>query len=180
MSRSFTAGAPTGRVGLLEVNQLCKVATCQVATVVHSWMRTDAVLSSNSFSSRSASSFHTCQGTQKHSAALSSTQQHSEALRGTQRHSEALRGTQRHSEALSCHQRRSEAIRGDQWPSDPPPVAISGSISGAIRGAKWPSVASRFHTSLSAFASILSCAEQLDKTIGSQASWRCMHTSVIR
>jgi len=170
MSRSFTAGAPTDRVGLLEVNQLCKVATCQVATVVHSWMRTDAVLSSNSFSSRSASSFHTCQGTQQHSA----------ALRSTQKHSEALRGTQRHSEALSCHQRRSEAIRGDQWPSDPPPVAISGSISGAIRGAKWPSVASRFHTSLSAFASILSCAEQLDKTIGSQASWRCMHTSVIR
>jgi hypothetical protein len=93
MSRSFTApGAPTGRVGLLEVNQLCKVATCQVATVVHSWMRTGAVLSSNSFSSRSASSFHTCQGTQQHSAALSSTQQHSEALRGTQR---ALSGTQR-------------------------------------------------------------------------------------
>ena len=170
MSRSFTAGAPTGRGGLLEVNQLCKVATCQVATVVHSWMRTDAVLSSNSFSSRSASSFHTCQGTQQHSA----------ALRSTQKHSEALRGTQRHSEALSCHQRRSVAIRGDQWPSDPPPVAISGSISGAIRGAKWPSVASRFHTSLSAFASILSCAEQLGKTIGSQASWRCMHTSVIR
>jgi hypothetical protein len=45
---------------------------------------------------------------------------------------------------------------------------------------QWPSVASRFHTSLSAFASILSCAEQLGETIGSQASWRCMHTSVIR
>jgi len=178
MSRSFTAGAPTDRVGLLEVNQLCKVATCQVATVVHSWMRTDAVLSSNSFSSRSASSFHTCQGTQQHSAALRSTQKHSEALKGTQRHSEALRGTQLPSEAISGDQRRSVAIRpaasGHQWfhqwrhPWRHP------------WRHQWPSVASRFHTSLSAFASILSCAEQLGKTIGSQASWRCMHTSVIR
>jgi len=168
MSRSFTAGAPTGRGGLLEVNQLSQVATCQVSTVVHSWMRTGAVLSSNSFSSRSASSFHTCQGTQKHS----------EALRGTQRHSEALRGTQLPSEAISGDQRRSVAIRpaasGHQWfhqwrhPWRHP------------WRHQWPSVASRFHTSLSAFASILSCAEQLGKTIGSQASWRCMHTSVIR
>ena len=85
---TFTAEAPTGRDGLLEVH-----GAQQVATVVHSSMRADGVLSSNSFSSRSASSFHTCRGTQWHSVALSGTQRHSEALIGTHRHSEALRGT---------------------------------------------------------------------------------------
>ena len=165
MSRSFTAGAPTGRGGLEEVNphrsrrsiggespQVAAVywrriptgrggllevnLLCQVATVVHSWMRAGAVLSSNSFSSRSVSSFHTCRGIRSE---VTRGHQEVSSLIGLElphlpRHSEALRGNQRPSErpsaAISCRQRHSPPSRGHQRPSE--------AISGAIRGHQWP------------------------------------------